>query len=80
MILPKKVIKIIDNLDQLVTLTFAVFLVYAGVRVTELSMMSILPGIGIKSAWLYASLPVTGAALLIALAEKVYLAFKGGKK
>jgi len=69
--MPDKVIKIIDNLNQLIVFFFALFLLIAGTRLTMLTALSILPGIGIKTSWLYVSLPVAGVAMIIALTEKV---------
>lgn len=71
MVLPAKVIKIIDNLNHVIVFLFALFLVVAGIKITALTALNVLPGIGLKASWLYAAVPVTGFTLIFAILEKV---------
>lgn len=71
MVLPAKVIKIIDNLNHVLVFLFAIFLIVAGIKVTALTALNVLPGIGLKASWLYAAVPVTGFTLIFAILEKV---------
>lgn len=69
--LPPKVIKMIDNSNQVITFSFALFMLVAGIKLTALTSMSVMAGISISSAWLYAAVPVAGFTIMFALLEKV---------
>ena len=70
MILPGKVVKFLDHANYVLIFVFALFMLIEGVKLTQLTMLNVMPGLGIKSSWLFAAIPVTGAALILALIDK----------
>ena len=68
--IPERVKKYVDIFNDIVITAFALFMVIEGVKLTQLSALSIIAGLNIKSSWLFAAVPVAGAAFLIALIEK----------
>ncbi len=75
--LPKKIIKSLDLLSYLFLGFYAVIMVIYGIKLVELTGLNMMPALKIKSSWLYAAMPVSALAMLIILAEKIYLLFKG---
>ncbi|MGB9662625.1 MAG: TRAP transporter small permease [Moorellaceae bacterium] len=71
MILPPKCLKILDWFNWILMAGFALFLIFYGVKLTQLTAMNIMPGLGISSGWLYASVPASGVAIFIQLFNKV---------
>lgn len=75
LILPKKAIRMLDLLSYLFLGFYAILMVIYGIKLMEITGMNIMPALKIKSSWLYASMPVSAAAMLIILGEKIYLLF-----
>lgn len=71
-IFPKKIIFILELLALVTLGGFALVMILEGAKLTQLTAMSILPGLKIKSSWLYSSVPVSSVILLIAVLEKIY--------
>lgn len=65
--LPTPAIKAMDAVANLGILVFAVFMLVGGIQMTLLAAKNILPGLYIKSSWLYVSLPVAGVISLLSL-------------
>lgn len=78
LIFPKRVLAWMDVAIDLLTLLFALFLVIQGIRYTQIGMLSVMAGLRIRKAWLYASVPVMGICIIIALLD-VYLV-RGGRR
>lgn len=75
--LPKKVIKALDLLSYLFLGFYALAMVIYGIKLVELTGLNMMPALKIKSSWLYAAMPVSAVAMVIILAEKIYLLIKG---
>lgn len=67
LILPEKVMKIIDKLNTLIKVIFSVFMIIYGIRFVSLTKNSVMPGLDISRAWLYLSVPVAGFFLLLTI-------------
>ncbi|WZL82557.1 TRAP transporter small permease [Vallitaleaceae bacterium 9-2] len=76
MFLPDKVIKILDLLSYIFLMLYAVLMVIYGIKLMELTGLNMMPALKIKSSWLYAAMPVSAAAMMLLLAEKIYLFVK----
>ena len=70
MILPEKAVRVLARINNLLVFAFAIFMIDAGIQLTKLTMLNVMPGLGIQSSWLFVSIPVTGAALIVALFDK----------
>lgn len=70
-LVPKKLIPWMDTLALFGLLAFAVLMIIHGAKLTQLTGMSILPGLRIKSSWLYGSVPASSMVLLVAVLERL---------
>lgn len=52
---------------------FGVFMLVYGYQLTEVGRLNNFPGLGISSAWLYAAVPVSAAAIVVYSIEKFVL-------
>ena len=68
---PQKVVPALDTLALFGLLMFAVLMIIHGAKLTQLTAMSILPGLRIKSSWLYGSVPASSVVLLVAVLERL---------
>ncbi len=69
--LPGPTVRVIDIINHLLVLGFAVFMMVEGTGLAELTLRNIMPGMGVSASWLYASVPVAGALLAMAAIERV---------
>lgn len=68
---PERCLKYVERFVMLVMGVFAVFFVVSGVDLVELTSGSVMSGLGVSSAWLYLAVPVSGAAMLIQIVDRV---------
>ena len=68
--LPGNVLRVIDAINHLLILVFALFMVVEGYKLTLLTGRNILPGMGVSASILYASVPIAGAILAIASIDR----------
>lgn len=68
---PGAAIRIIDAFNHILILGFGVFMLVEGRFLAELTVRNIMPGLGISSSWLYASVAVSGVLLIIAALERI---------
>lgn len=66
-------LRALNILSALIVLALAVFMVYAGSQLTQLSSRNRLPGLGIPASWMAAVIPITGVCYLAALLERFLL-------
>lgn len=66
-----KQLRILDYINHVIMLVFAACMFWEGIKLTQLTALNIMPGLEIRSSWLFASVPVTGAALIIMIIEKL---------
>jgi TRAP-type C4-dicarboxylate transport system permease small subunit len=69
--LPPALIRFFDIFSLFIILIFSLFMIVYGSKMTELSTLNVMAGLGIKSSWLFASIPAAGVALFLAVVEKV---------
>lgn len=69
--LPGSAIRIIDAINHILILVFAIFMMVAGSELTQLTSRNIMPGMGVSAAYLYASVPVAGVLLALASIDRV---------
>lgn len=72
-ILSKPVIKLLNLVKYVCTGGYGVFMVVQGYKLVQVGLLNRFPGLGITSAWLYAALPVAGAAAVVYSIEKFFL-------
>lgn len=72
-ILSKPVIKALNLIKYVCTGGYGVFMVVQGYKLVQVGLLNRFPGLGITSAWLYAALPVAGAAAVVYSIEKFFL-------
>ena len=65
--LPEKIIKIRDLIVMILIALFGLFLLVQGINLVDMTRNNSLPGMGISSSFLYASVPAAGLAILIQL-------------
>ncbi|NLW56441.1 MAG: TRAP transporter small permease subunit [Firmicutes bacterium] len=70
-LLPKKFIELTDLLSNSFLGFYAVVMLIHGLSLVEITAMSILPGLRIRTSWLYASVPVSSLLLLLVVVEKI---------
>jgi TRAP-type C4-dicarboxylate transport system permease small subunit len=61
--------KCIDIFNNILIAGFSVFMIIDGAALSELTVKNVLPGSGLSSSFMYASIPVAGFFLLVAAAE-----------
>ena len=71
--LPKNVLKILDLISYLFLMFFAVMMVIYGIKLLEVTSRNTMSALKIKSSWLYAEIPVSSAAMILILIEKIIL-------
>jgi TRAP-type C4-dicarboxylate transport system permease small subunit len=67
LILPVRIMKIVDIFNVLIKLLFSLFMIIYGVRFVFLTKTTIMPGLDISRGWLYLSVPVSGLFLLVTI-------------
>lgn len=72
-ILSKPVVKLLNLIKYVCTGGYGVFMVVQGYKLVQVGLLNRFPGLGITSAWLYAALPVAGAAAVVYSIEKFFL-------
>lgn len=75
--LSRKALFVLDLLCYAGLMCFAVMLIRQGVALTKLTSMSILPGLRIRSSYLYSATLFSGIVFVIAILEKVWLLITG---
>lgn len=63
--LPVKIRKIRDAIVMILIALFGFFLLVQGINLVDMTRNNSLPGMGISSSFLYASVPVAGLAIII---------------
>lgn len=71
--LSKSAVKALNLIKYICTGGYGVFMVVQGYRLVQVGLMNKFPGLGVTSAWLYAALPVAGAAVTVYSIEKFFL-------
>lgn len=69
-ILPKKLVKGLKIVFHILNTLFAVFMAVEGIKLSMMTKMSVMPGMGISVAFLYMSVAVAGLALVLTLLGK----------
>lgn len=72
-ILSRPVIKVLNLIKYVCTGGYGVFMAVQGYKLVQVGLLNRFPGLGITSAWLYAALPVAGAATVVYSVEKFFL-------
>lgn len=70
MFLPKKVVAVMCGFAQVLIFCFGVFMIIYGNKFAVLAGRNIMTGVGIKSMWLYVSIPVAGVAMCLMELER----------
>ena len=71
--MPKKFIDFLKYLSHFCISAFSLFMIIHGYQFCVLMSKSIMSGLGIKQAYLYAAVPIAGVAMLIMESEKLIL-------
>ena len=69
-VIPQCVAKFLDRVFYLLNLVFSVFITIEGFKLVMLTKSGIMPGMGISTAFLYLSIPVSGVCLFLTLIGK----------
>lgn len=69
----EKVMGILHGLSEICIFLFSLFMIVYGAQFTQLMSKSLLSGIPIAKAWLYASVPVAGVCMLLMQSELFFL-------
>lgn len=72
--------KVLDALAYSGIAVFAIFMITSGMSGVQLTMRNIMPSLGIKTAWLYAAVPVTGVLSCLALLRRALDIFQLNKE
>jgi TRAP-type C4-dicarboxylate transport system permease small subunit len=70
--LPKIAVKVLDIFASIAILLFAIFMITKGFSTVLLAAGNTLPGMNLKSSWLYLSVPVSGCMIVFSLAARVF--------
>lgn len=73
--LPPRIIKILDFLSYLFLSFFSITMIIYGTKLLDITSRNVMPALGIKSSWMYLSIPVSSAMMLIVIAEQIYNLF-----
>ena len=73
----KKTLVILDLFSDVFLLLFAGMMIKEGLNLAKITSMSILPGLRIKSSWLYSATWVSGIVYIIAVLEHVWRLLTG---
>ncbi len=71
----KKAMEVLHALSQVMIFLFSLFMIVYGVQFTKLMTKSVLSGIPIAKAYLYAAVPVAGVCMLLMQSERFLLFF-----
>ena len=69
----EKVMDILHGLSEICIFLFSLFMIVYGTQFTQLMSKSLLSGIPIAKAWLYAAVPVAGVCMLLMQSELFFL-------
>ncbi|SNY90260.1 TRAP-type C4-dicarboxylate transport system, small permease component [Cohaesibacter sp. ES.047] len=69
--LPSRAIRIVDLFNHTLILLFAVFMATEGMKLAELTLRNIMPGMGVSATWLYTAVPVSGVIIALASIERI---------
>lgn len=72
-IVPKKAVWVMDFIGYICMFIFGVVMIIAGWQLTTKLGRSMMPGLVIKRAWLFASAPICGVSICLSVLEKVVL-------
>lgn len=72
-ILSKSVLKLLSLIKYVCTGGYGLFMLVQGQKLIQVGLLNRFPGLGITSAWLYAAIPVSGAAMIVYSIEKFML-------
>ena len=75
--LSKKALFVLDLITNAFLLLFACFMIKEGLNLAKITSMSILPGLRIKSSWLYSATWVSGIVFVIAILENAWRTLTG---
>lgn len=70
LILPAKYLKPVHWFSIVVAAAFALFLIWSGIKLVELTSANTLSGLNISSGWQYLAVPVSGLAMLVQILDK----------
>ena len=73
----KKMLFVLDLLCDAFLLFFAAMMIKEGLNLAKITSMSILPGLRIKSSWLYSATWVSGIVFVIAVLENIWCLLTG---
>lgn len=65
-----KILRFLDFFKWSCVGAFGCFMVKEGITLAEIGLYNTYPGLGISSAWLYAVVPLSGAAIIVYCLEK----------
>jgi TRAP-type C4-dicarboxylate transport system permease small subunit len=71
-ILPAAIVKILDAIATAAILLFAAFMLIKGYSAVLFAAGNTLPGMNIKSSWLYLSIPVAGGMIVLSVMERLF--------
>lgn len=74
-ILSRTALKVLNLIKYICTGGYGAFMVFQGLKLVGVGLMNRFPGLGLTSAWLYAAVPVAGAAIVVYSVEKFVLVF-----
>jgi len=70
-ILPEKVVTVMKGAAQVSIFAFSIFMMIYGWRFSMLAGRNLMTGVGIRSMWLYLSVPMAGAAMCLMEIERL---------
>ncbi len=70
-IVPPKVVDVLRGLANVCIFAFSIFMVVYGWQFSMLAGKNVITGVGIKSMWLYLSVPIAGVALCLMEVERL---------
>lgn len=73
--LPPRIIKILDFLSYVFLSFFSITMIIYGTKLLDITSRNVMPALGIKSSWMYLSIPVSSAMMLIVIIEQIYNLF-----
>ena len=68
--LPPAICRFFDFLSLIIIFIFSLFMIIYGYQMAELAGLNLITGLGVRSTWLFAAVPVAGVALFMAVIEK----------
>ncbi|WP_028307001.1 TRAP transporter small permease [Desulfitibacter alkalitolerans] len=68
---PEKVMRYLQKFYYVVILGFTIFMITAGYQLIQLSSLSVIPGLKIKSSYLFGAVFVSGIFIFVTILEKV---------